>query len=146
MKSIIGAIMLAASLALSSFGVAAQEREEKREEKVVYHINDSTNARAALANVRNHLDASPKARIIVVTHGPGIDFLLEGAKDAKGNGYDASVADLANRKVDFRVCNNTLVARNIDKSKVIQEAFIVPSGVAEIARLQAKEGYVYIKP
>jgi uncharacterized protein len=112
--------------------------------KVVYPINDSTNARAALNNVRNHLDASTKAKIVVVTHGPGIDFLLESAKDAKGNAYDATVAELTNRKVDFRVCNNTLQARNIDKSKVIPEASIVPSGVAEIGRLQAKEGSVYL--
>lgn len=139
MKSIISALIFALTL---SFSVAAQEREEK----VVYHINDSTNAGAALRNVRNHLDASPKAKITVVTHGPGIDFLLDGAKDAKGNAYDATVAELVNRKVDFRVCNNTLVSRNIDKSKVIQEVSIVPSGVAEIARLQAKDGYVYLKP
>jgi hypothetical protein len=44
------------------------------------------------------------------------------------------------------VCNNTLVTRKIDKSKVIQEASIVPSGVAEAAKLQAREGYVYLRP
>ena len=142
MKSILGTAIVALALSVGSVNVSAQEREEK----AVYHINDSTNAAAALRNVRNHLDASPKAKITVVTHGPGIDFLLEGAKDAKGNAYDATVAELTNRKVDFRVCNNTLVSRNIDKAKVIPEASIVPSGVAEIARLQAKEGYVYLKP
>jgi len=26
------------------------------------------------------------------------------------------------------------------------EAKVVPSGVAEVARMQAKEGYVYLKP
>jgi intracellular sulfur oxidation DsrE/DsrF family protein len=44
------------------------------------------------------------------------------------------------------VCNNTLVTRKIDKSKVIAEASIVPSGVAEAARLQAREGFVYLRP
>jgi uncharacterized protein len=141
MKSIFSALFLALTF-LFSLNVVAQERDEK----VVYHINDSTNARAALSNIRNHLDASPNAKIVVVTHSAGIEFLLEGAKDAKGNAYDATVAGLVNRKVDFRVCNNTLVVRNIDKSKVIPEASIVPSGVAEIGRLQAKEGYVYLKP
>jgi hypothetical protein len=29
---------------------------------------------------------------------------------------------------------------------VIPEATIVPSGVAEIGRLESKEGYVYLKP
>ena len=35
---------------------------------------------------------------------------------------------------------------DIDPSKVVMEAKIVPSGVAEVARLQAKEGFVYLKP
>jgi intracellular sulfur oxidation DsrE/DsrF family protein len=39
-----------------------------------------------------------------------------------------------------------LVSRNIDAGKVVMEAKIVPSGVAEVARLQAKEGFVYLKP
>lgn len=30
--------------------------------------------------------------------------------------------------------------------KVVMEAKIVPSGVAEVARLQAKEGFAYLKP
>jgi hypothetical protein len=29
---------------------------------------------------------------------------------------------------------------------VILDASVVPSGVAEIGKLQAKEGYVYVKP
>ena len=36
--------------------------------------------------------------------------------------------------------------RNIDPRKVIEEAKLVPSGVAEVARLQAQEGFVYLKP
>lgn len=118
----------------------------EREEKVIYHISDSVNATAGLRNARNHLDQSPKAKIVFVTHGPGIDFLLEGATDKNGNPYDIMVQELAARKVEFRVCNNTLVARKIDKSKLLPETSIVPSGVAEVARLQIHEGYAYLKP
>ena len=115
--------------------------------RVVYHVNSDVNtASAVLGNVRNHLNADPTAKITLVTHGPGIDFLLEGAKDNKGREFSGMVADLAGKGVQFRVCNNTLVTRNIDPSKVAMEAKIVPSGVAEVARLQAKEGYVYLKP
>jgi intracellular sulfur oxidation DsrE/DsrF family protein len=115
--------------------------------KVVYHVNTGIeSASAALGNVRNHLAADPSAKITVVTHGPGIDFLLEGAKDSKGREFSGLVGDLAGKGVQFRVCNNTLVSRNIDPDKVVMEAKIVPSGVAEVARLQAKEGFVYLKP
>jgi len=44
------------------------------------------------------------------------------------------------------VCNNTLVSRRIAKERVAMEASIVPSGVAEVARLQAKEAFVYLRP
>lgn len=118
----------------------------EREEKVVYHVSDNANASLALRNARNHLEQSPKAKIVIVALSGGIDFLLDGAQDKNGNPYDILVQELAAKKVEFRVCNNTLMGRKIDKSKVIPEASIVPSGVAEISRLQAQEGFGYIKP
>jgi hypothetical protein len=116
------------------------------EEKVVYHINDASVARAALRNIQNHITASPDAKIVVVTHGKGIDFLLNDAKDEKGEPYQTQVAGLKEKGVDFRVCRNTLKSRNLDDSAVMMDATVVPSGVAEIGRLQAKEGFVYLKP
>lgn len=135
-----------ATVLCMAFVASAVANAAPREEKVVYHINDSSNAMMALGNIRNHLNASPKAQIVVVTHGPGIDFLIEDAKDKNGNPYDAVVQELANRNVKFRVCNNTLEARKIDRKRILPEATVVPSGVAEVARLQFQEGYVYLKP
>lgn len=135
-------IMLLALLAFATFGAAAGEREEK----VVYHITDPNQANGALLNIRNHLKASPKVKIVVVANGPGVEFLIDGAKNANGNPYDATVEELSmHYKVDFRVCANTLEARHIDKSRVLPDAHIVPSGVAEVSRLQM-DGYAYIKP
>jgi len=128
-------------LALSFGSVQAQDI------KVAYHVNSGVETAAGiLGNVRNHLNADPSAKIVVVTHGAGIDFLLDGAKDSKGREFSGMVSDLTAKGVQFRVCNNTLTSRNIDASKVSMEAKIVPSGVSEVARLQAKEGYVYLKP
>jgi intracellular sulfur oxidation DsrE/DsrF family protein len=115
--------------------------------KVAYHVNTGVDTAAAiLGNVRNHLNADASAKIVVVTHGAGIDFLLDGAKDNKGREFSGIVSDLTAKGVQFRVCNNTLTSRNIDASKVSMDAKIVPSGVSEVARLQANEGYVYLKP
>ncbi len=132
-------------LAALYLGMAGSASASGREEKVVYHVNDSTSAMGVMRSIGNHLDASPKAKIVVVTHGAGIDFLLEGAKDKNGNPYEIPVQGLAGRGVQFRVCNNTLVGRKLDKNAVVPEATIVPSGVAEVSRLQVQEGYVYIK-
>jgi intracellular sulfur oxidation DsrE/DsrF family protein len=115
--------------------------------KVVYHLSEGIpQASRAIGNIRNHLNADPTAKIVVVTHGLGIDFLLEGATNQQDQPFAGAVADLANKGVEFRVCNNTLVARKIDASKLVPEAKVVPSGVAEVAKLQAREGFVYLRP
>ena len=152
MGNILGKVAAVSLLALAGGCVTANVTKVEAPKgaatsKVVYHINEGVDkAVPALRNVRNHLDAEPKTKIVVVTHGPGIDFLLEGAKDKNGNPFDATVDTLQAQGVEFRVCNNTLVSRKIDPKKVISQATIVPSGVAEIARLQAHEGFVYVKP
>jgi intracellular sulfur oxidation DsrE/DsrF family protein len=124
---------------------AAATTAESVQEKVVYHINDASVARVAMRNIENHITASPEAKIVVVTHGKGIDFLINDAKDDKG-AYQPQVAGLRDRGVDFRVCRNTLKGRNLTDEAVIMEARVVPSGVAEIGKLQSKEGFAYLKP
>lgn len=115
--------------------------------KVVYHFtNGLEEASRGLGNIRNHLAADPNAKIVVVGNGLGIDFMLDGAKDRNGNPFDIAIQELKAKGVDFRLCQNTIVRRNIDRSKVLPEVSIVPSGVAEAARLQAREGYVYLRP
>lgn len=126
--------------------VGSQSAKSTTPIKTVYHINDSSVANAAMNNVKNHLGADPTAKISVVTHGKGIDFLLDGAADKDGNPYNIKVEELQAKGVDFRVCNNTLISRKIDPKTVLPGANIVPSGVAELGKLQNAEGYVYIKP
>jgi intracellular sulfur oxidation DsrE/DsrF family protein len=115
--------------------------------KVVYHLSEGIpQASRAIGNIRNHLQADPTAKIVVVTHGLGIDFLLDGATNQLDQPFAGSVSDLVAKGVEFRVCNNTLVSRKIPLDKVQMEAKVVPSGVAEVAKLQAKEGFVYLRP
>jgi hypothetical protein len=135
-------VVLAVGAGLS--GVAAQAQEAI---KVVYHMSEGIpQASRAIGNIRNHLAADPTTKIVVVTHGLGIDFLLDGATNQMDQPFAGAIGELAARGVDFRVCNNTLVSRKIDPAKVAMEAKIVPSGVAEVARLQAREGFVYLRP
>lgn len=145
---LLAALLLAsASMARAApVAEAAAPAAAAAEEKVLYHINDATVARVAMRNIQNHITASPNAKIVVVTHGKGIDFLLNDAKDEKGEPYQTQVAGLKEKGVDFRVCRNTLKGRKLDDSAVMMDATVVPSGVAEIGRLQAKEGFVYLKP
>jgi uncharacterized protein len=115
-------------------------------DKVVYHINDSVNANAVLRNIGNHLDVDPAAKIVLVSHSQGVDFLMSDARDANGNPYNINVEKLVAKGVTFDVCEITLKSRKLNKQQFIPEAKFVPSGVVEIAKLQAREGYVYVKP
>jgi intracellular sulfur oxidation DsrE/DsrF family protein len=115
--------------------------------KVVYHMS-AGNEQAAfgLGNVANHLDAEPGARIVVVGLGPGIEFMLREARDPHGNLFFSTISELQGRGVEFRACNNTLSRRHIAASELVSGVKVVPSGIAELARLQAHEGYAYLKP
>ena len=137
-------ILIAAALTAASLGATAAPGDPV---KVVYHMNEDVDrAPQALRNVRNHLSVDPKAKIVMVSHAAGINFLLKDAKDKNGNPFDVTVQDLKSNGVEFRVCEITLKSRKIDKSKLIDEVVYVPSGVAEVSRLQIQEGYAYLKP
>ncbi|WP_081354825.1 DsrE family protein [Polynucleobacter asymbioticus] len=116
--------------------------------KVVYHIDDAqAQGLKGLRNIRNHLDTAPQTKIIVVTHAAGVDLLMEGAKDEKNNiEYAPLIAALKSRGVVFEVCEITLKNRNLNKGQFLLDADFTPSGVVEIADLQFKDHYAYIKP
>ncbi len=142
MTSVLATALAAASLLLGTAPAIADSHPEK----VVYHVNDAANATAALRNIGNHLEVNPKAKIVVVTHAQGVDFLMEGARDKNGNPYNVQVETLAAQGVTFDVCEITLRNRKLDRKQFIPESVFVPSGVAELAKLQSRGGYAYIKP
>jgi intracellular sulfur oxidation DsrE/DsrF family protein len=140
---------LLASLPLAALGTLGAGRQALAADtvKVVYHFADGTaQATRGLANIRNHLRAEPQAKIVVVALADGIGFLLADARDRNGKPFDAQVAALAAQGVEFRVCNNTLQAHDVPASRLLPQTTLVPSGVAEVARLQAQEGFVYLRP
>lgn len=118
------------------------------EDKVVYHIDQAaTQGIKGLRNIRNHLDAVPDTKIIVVTHAEGVDMLMEGAKDEKSKAeYAPLVSALKARGVRFEICEITLKNRSLKKDQFIQEADFTPSGVVRITQLQSREHFAYIKP
>jgi intracellular sulfur oxidation DsrE/DsrF family protein len=117
------------------------------EVRVVYHLSEGiAQATRAMNNIRNHLEADPDVKIVVVSHGQGLDFLLDGAVSANGQPFAGTIADLTNKGVRFAACNNTMQNRKITRDRLVMEAVVVPSGVAEVARLQAREQFVYLRP
>ena len=130
----------ALAIAAAAFGAWAQD-------KVVYHIDSGlAQATKGLRNIRNHLDVDPKAKIVVVAHAEGVDFLMEGAKSTNNQDFSALVSDPEARGVKFEICEITLKNRNLKKEQFILGPSFTPSGVVRIANLQAQEHYAYIKP
>lgn len=114
--------------------------------KVVYHADDVARGIATIRMIQNHLKADPTARIVVVALLSGVEWLLKDRSDPRGNPYEPMVDDLAAAGVAFRVCANTLEYMKLSHDALHPEATVVPSGAAEIARLQHAEGYAYYKP
>ncbi len=136
--------LLAALLLLTAILPVARAEESV---KAVYHLTEGIDqASRALGNIRNHMRADPGAKIVVVANGDGIKFLLSGATARNGRPFDGQVAALAEQGIEFRVCANTLSAHDVPVSRLLPEAKLVQSGVAEVARLQAREGYAYLRP
>ncbi len=141
-------LFLIASLALLAGCAASGDvRAPVGPDKVVYHFNEGlAQATNGLRNIRNHLEVNPKAKITVIAHAQGVDFMMKGKADANGNRYEDIVADLKGQGVKFGVCEITLRNRKLTKDQFIDDAEYVPSGVAEIARLQQREGFAYLRP
>jgi len=130
-------------------------------QKVVYHINyDNPKKQAgALRNIQNHINAvgAENLDLKVVLHGNGLSLLLDPdslaklKKFKKANANEkmtAKIDGLKNQGIEFNVCANTVKGRKVDMDADLHDvdkADIVPSGVAEVAHLQAK-GYSYVKP
>jgi hypothetical protein len=136
-------LLAAAALALLTACAAGGGSQDR----VVYHLSEGLpQASNGLRNIGNHLEVNPNARIVVVAHARGVDFMMKDAKDANGAKYEDLVEQLTRRGVQFDVCQITLRNRKLTQDQFISYSTFVPSGVAEITRLQQHEGYAYLKP
>lgn len=136
-------------LAWSATAVNAAPAGYYTDQKVVYHNNggapdNATYFKRMLNSINNHIEAVGKdhVEIRVVDQGAGIDLfqMADGDKDLA-----RQVDALRAKGVRFLICANTLKERKLDWHQLygVKEDDIVPSGVAELARLQ-QMGFVYI--
>lgn len=146
------AAALVASAAVFAHSTDASANDRYGKQKVVYHINydggeKDKQYRGAMRNIQNHINAvgAENIEVKVVLHGNGLGLLASAKKDDL---LQNQVAGLKSQNVNFQVCNNTLKGRKISYEDDLFDVFkedIVPSGVAELSRLQ-QMGYTYIKP
>ena len=120
------------------------------DQKVVYHNDGGPDGAAyfkrLLGNLRNHVETVGKTHveIHVVSHGDGVALFQSAASDKE---VAARIDALKGMGVRFFVCAYTLRERKIDRGTLygVTEDDVVPSGAAELARLQGM-GFAYIHP
>ncbi|MBB4304938.1 hypothetical protein GGD81_004003 [Rhodobium orientis] len=119
--------------------------------KIAVHVDqsDKTVLNMALNNVQNlkkYYDAQGDTAIIeVVAYGPGLTMLREDASPVKDR---IETMSLEIDNLTFSACANTQEAMSRKAGKevaLIEEATIVPSGVARLIELQ-EQGYTYVRP
>lgn len=143
-------LLALAVLAMMTLGTAVTiAQAADKPNKVVYHLNSKEleTQKDVLRNAQNHLDAIGKDKIDlrIVMHAGGVSMLRAAKTDES---VKSGIDTLKLQGVQFVVCKKTLERGNINyKTDLydVSEKDIVPSGVAEIALLQAK-GFGYVKP
>lgn len=149
MKQLISLCTMMSLFLIGGMGAAQAGDAAYGKQKVVYHVNydDPKLQKAALRNIQNHINAVGKENLDlrVVMHGKGYTLL----KTANDNmDMQSKIVNLKKQGVKMQICNNTLRGKKVNyKNDLfdVEKADIVPSGVAEIADLQAK-GFSYVKP
>ena len=146
MKKFLLTSIAALSLILSGWVFASASYAKQ---KVVYHVNyfDVKRSIGAMRNAQNHINALGQGNheIRFVLHGNGVELLRKVAQESP----DAAnrIDSLRSQGVNFNICANTLKGRRIalEDLHFAEPVDIVPSGVAEIGKLQ-QEGFVYLRP
>lgn len=153
-------VVLAGLVGLMFWNAAATAAVGEKQ-KVVYHVNGDNPKQqtGALRNIQNHINAVGKENLDlrVVMHGHGVSMVLlpealdkvKAFKHANASPQmQATIDGLKDQGVQFKVCANTLKGRKVNREQdlyMVEEADIVPSGVAELGVLQS-QGFAYIKP
>lgn len=109
--------------------------------KIIFQLtsNDTLVHKALVKQIKNALIAAPNAKIEVVCHNNGIEFLtISKTIEAK------NIAELKGKGVEFAACENTLRDRKMLKTEIVSEAFFVPAGIIEVV-LKQEEGWRYLK-
>lgn len=108
--------------------------------RAIFHVAHYEDWAMALTNINNLLQAEPDAKVEALANGNAV--ILFQTAPAK---LTARWQALADKGVDFALCNNALKSFGINPDELDSRIRVVPAGVLELAQKQS-EGFAYIKP
>lgn len=136
-------VLLLALTAMLAQPARSGEQRNAVSMRIVIQVNedDTKKWNSILANVRNiQRDVGrKKVAIAVVAIGPGLDMLMADSLAAN------DVQDAITAGVKFIACENTMHARNIARSDLIDGIGYAKAGYVEIVRRQ-QQGWSYLRP
>jgi intracellular sulfur oxidation DsrE/DsrF family protein len=140
MKKMMRILILHLVAVFFSTSLIAQNTEVKH--KVVIQLNTADTAAwsSAIGNIKNLQNIWPNnVEVEVVIHGKALGLLVA-AKTHLAN----EVIEMSKKNVQFLACENSMRKYHIDKSELLNIAFTIPSGVAELI-LKQEAGWSYLK-
>jgi len=147
MKKVIA--IAVAAMVVFGFSATSASAGGYGKQKVVYHLNydNAKREKGMLRNINNHIKAvgAKKLDLRIVMHGKGFVMLKRANNDLQ---LQNSIIKLKDKGVKFQLCANTIRGKKLDVNKLFgfdPKNDKIPSGVAEIAKLQ-KKGFAYIRP
>ncbi len=100
--------------------------------KIVIHVDETKKWSLATKNALNLIKIDPSIKIIIVANSEAVEYFF----DSESRYIPA---------IDYHVCHQSIMHRELDTQNIHKVAQIVQSGVYDIALLQT-QGYLYIKP
>lgn len=127
------------------YGTAKVDMHEYPVIDVVFDVNYDDPQELNVLNVfLQKTSGALKGKTVVVTHGPELRVFAKENYE-KYQGIVDKMATLADEGIEFRMCNNAMLAAGFESSDMHGFITIVPGGFPEIAYLQS-QGYKYINP
>lgn len=109
--------------------------------KVILHLQsaDTLVYKSIINQIANLKKEMPEAKVEVVCHGPGLDFLLK-----EKSKYINKIQKMNLKDIAFVGCEFTMSQKNIKKEDLVPFATTVPFGLVEILKKQ-QDNWLYVK-
>jgi uncharacterized protein len=136
---------LAAAAPFAPYGKARVDMHESPVINVVFDVNyENPNSLNVLYAFVNNTRKLTKGKVVVVTHGPELRaFAIENYE--KYQGAVDRMAELAKSGVEFKMCNNAMLAAGFKAEDMHGFITVVPAGFPELVYWQ-NQGYQYVNP
>ena len=112
---------------------------------VIFHIDSEDRMNHMLRQISRHHAYNPSIPTRVILIAGAVKPALDGAADSNGGSYSAQIEQLLISGIRIFACENTLSSYNLTTEDLAFGIESVPSGIAEISRLQVRKRWAYIK-